>query len=31
MIITTGWGRNDTFDGARCKFIKKDFPGGENE
>ena len=25
------WGKIDTFDSARCKFIIEDFFGGENE
>ena len=34
-VITTKlaiwWGRNDTFDIGRCKFVKDNFCGGENE
>ena len=31
MKIPIWWGKNDTFDSGKCKFIKKDFSGGENE
>ena len=31
MKIAIWWGRNDTFDGGGCKFIKGDFYGGGNE
>ena len=31
MKIAICWGRNDTFDSGRCKFIKQDFSGGENQ
>ena len=31
MKIANWWGRNDTFDNGRCKFIKDVFSGRGNE
>ena len=31
MKIAIWWGKNDIFDSGRCKFIKEDFSGGEND
>ena len=31
MKIAISWGKNDTFDKGRWKFIKRDFTGGGND